>query len=43
MAQDWGVFDHRAVVLVWGSKNFGPKPFTFYNYWLLEEGFKEMV
>lgn len=38
-----GVSDHRAVVLNWGSKDFRPKPFTFYNYWLMEVGFKDMV
>lgn len=42
-AEDWGVSDHRAISLVLGSMDFGPKPLSFYNYWLLEEGFKELV
>lgn len=43
VAKDWGVSDHRAICLNWGTKDFGPKPFTFYNFWLMEAGFKEMV
>lgn len=43
VAQDWGQSDHRAVLLKWGVKDFGPKPYTFYNYWLMEDGLKEVV
>ncbi|XP_057432197.1 uncharacterized protein LOC130724947 [Lotus japonicus] len=42
-AEDWGISDHRAITLRLGSTDFGPKPFCFYNSWLMEEGFKEMV
>lgn len=41
--EDWGVSNHKAISLVRGSLDLGPKPFSFYNYWLLEEGFKDLV
>ncbi|XP_057419403.1 uncharacterized protein LOC130713636 [Lotus japonicus] len=41
--EDWGISDHRVVTLKLGSHDFGPKPFTFFNCWLLEEGFKNLV
>lgn len=42
-AEDWGVSDHREISLVLGTLDFGPKPFSFYNYWLLEVGLKDLV
>ncbi|XP_057452573.1 uncharacterized protein LOC130744401 [Lotus japonicus] len=42
-AEEWNVSDHRAVTLSVGSRDFGPKPFSFFNHWLLEEGFKDFV
>lgn len=35
--------NHRSITLHWGTRDFGPKPFCFYNFWLMEEGFKTMV
>lgn len=42
-AEDWGFSDHRAITISWGTRDFGPKPFCFYNYWLMEDGFKQLV
>lgn len=39
-AEEWSISDHRAVSLTVGSTDFGPKPFCFFNHWLLEQGFK---
>lgn len=39
----WDTSDHRAVTLSWGTRDFGPKPFRFYNHWLAEEDFTKMV
>lgn len=42
-AEEWSVSDHRPVSLSLGSNDYGPKPFCFFNYWLMEDGFKKMV
>src|ERR1044072_1388573 len=39
----WSISDHRPIFLSIGSKDFGPKPFTFFNYWLMEDGFRKLV
>ncbi|XP_057425669.1 uncharacterized protein LOC130719035 [Lotus japonicus] len=40
---DWSCSDHRAVSISFGSKDFGPKPFYYFNHWVLEDGFQELV
>lgn len=42
-AECWGLSDHRAITLAMGAVDFGPKPFRFYNYWMLEDDFKCLV
>ncbi|XP_057451856.1 uncharacterized protein LOC130743638 [Lotus japonicus] len=42
-ALEWGISDHRPVSLSFGLDDYGPKPFTFFNHWLQEDGFNEMV
>ncbi|XP_057428588.1 uncharacterized protein LOC130722016 [Lotus japonicus] len=42
-ALEWGISDHRAVGLSFGLDDYGPKPFNFFNHWLLEDGFNELV
>ncbi|XP_057426571.1 uncharacterized protein LOC130720003 [Lotus japonicus] len=39
----WNVSDHRAVGLFFGVPDSGPKPFYYFNHWVDEEGFKELV
>ncbi|XP_057444002.1 uncharacterized protein LOC130736174 [Lotus japonicus] len=41
--EEWGLSDHRAISLSMGAVDFGPKPFRFYNNWMLEEDFKYLV
>ncbi|XP_057426026.1 uncharacterized protein LOC130719415 [Lotus japonicus] len=40
---EWSCSDHRAVAISFGNRDYGPKPFYFFNHWVLEDGFKEMV
>lgn len=42
-AENWGLSNHRVVSLSMGSVDFGPKPFRFYNTWMLEEDFNTLV
>ncbi|XP_057452426.1 uncharacterized protein LOC130744250 [Lotus japonicus] len=42
-ALDWGISDHRAVALHFGVDDYGPKPFKFFNHWVIEDGFNELV
>lgn len=42
-AENWGLSDHRMVALSWGQQVTGPKPFLFYNNWLLDKEFDRMV
>ncbi|KAL4355431.1 hypothetical protein GQ457_06G037310 [Hibiscus cannabinus] len=37
------ISDHNAIALIFDERNWGPKPFKFFNYYLDEEGFIEMV
>ncbi|KAK8529127.1 hypothetical protein V6N12_059918 [Hibiscus sabdariffa] len=37
------ISDHNAISLILDYRNWGPKPFKFFNYHLEEEGFVEMV
>ncbi|XP_057418410.1 uncharacterized protein LOC130712600 [Lotus japonicus] len=39
----WNVSDHRAVGLFFGVSDSGPKPFYYFNHWVDEEGFNELV
>ncbi|XP_057425847.1 uncharacterized protein LOC130719232 [Lotus japonicus] len=39
----WNVSNHRAVGLFFGVPDSGPKPFYYFNHWVDEEGFKELV
>lgn len=41
--ENWGLSDHRGVVLSMGIHNSGPKPFLFYNDWLLDKEFQGLV
>lgn len=43
VAESWGLSDHRAISLRMGETNFGPKPFMFYNDWLLDKEFANLV
>lgn len=43
VAEDWGFSDHRAITLSMGNRDFGPKPLCFYNFWLMEDGFKKLI
>ncbi|XP_057426313.1 uncharacterized protein LOC130719718 [Lotus japonicus] len=40
---DWNVSDHRAVGLLFGLLDAGPKPFYYFNHWADEAGFNELV
>lgn len=40
---DWGVSDHKAVGLAFGIDDYGPKPFCFFNHWLMVDGFTDLV
>ncbi|XP_057447788.1 uncharacterized protein LOC130739495 [Lotus japonicus] len=42
-AEIWGFSDHRPVLLSLGTSDFGPKPFRFYNSWLLDKEFQELI
>lgn len=42
-AENWGLSDHRPILPSFGSVNYGPKPFRFYNSWLLDAEFKSLV
>ncbi|XP_057444900.1 uncharacterized protein LOC130737152 [Lotus japonicus] len=42
-AESWGLSDHRAKSLSMGAVDFGPKPFKFYNSWMMEEDFNDLV
>ncbi|OMO99897.1 Endonuclease/exonuclease/phosphatase [Corchorus capsularis] len=35
--------DHNPVILFVDDKNWGPKPFRFFNHWLFEKGFQNVV
>ncbi|XP_057452935.1 uncharacterized protein LOC130744800 [Lotus japonicus] len=39
----WNVSDHRAVGLVFGEPDSGPKPFHYFNHWVDDDGFYEVV
>ncbi|XP_057456943.1 uncharacterized protein LOC130747902 [Lotus japonicus] len=41
--ENWGLSDHRAVILAMGQPSSGPKPFLFYNNWLLDKEFDRMI
>lgn len=41
--ENWGLSDHRPVALTMGAVNYGPKPFRFYNNWLLDKEFESLV
>ncbi|XP_057418742.1 uncharacterized protein LOC130712948 [Lotus japonicus] len=41
--ENWGLSDHRPIILTLGAINFGPKPFLFYNHWLLDKEFEQLV
>ncbi|XP_057444737.1 uncharacterized protein LOC130736981 [Lotus japonicus] len=43
VALEWGISDHRPVAIDFGLDDFGPKPFTFFNHWIQEVGFNELV
>ncbi|XP_057418726.1 uncharacterized protein LOC130712931 [Lotus japonicus] len=40
---DWSVSDHRAVGLSFGVPDAGPKPFYYFNHWVEEDGFNDLV
>ncbi|XP_057443208.1 uncharacterized protein LOC130735124 [Lotus japonicus] len=40
---EWNVSDHRAVSLLFGTPDAGPKPFYYFNHWVEENGFNELV
>lgn len=42
-AENWGLSDHRVVSLSLGQYAEGPKPFLFYNNWLLDKEFERLV
>ncbi|XP_057444859.1 uncharacterized protein LOC130737106 [Lotus japonicus] len=42
-AECWGLSDHRAITLEMWAVDFGPKPFRFYNYWMLGDDFNDLV
>ncbi|KAK8479754.1 hypothetical protein V6N12_053030 [Hibiscus sabdariffa] len=37
------ISDHNAILLHSATQNWDPKPFKFFNYWLQEEGFDELM
>ncbi|XP_057432300.1 uncharacterized protein LOC130725057 [Lotus japonicus] len=41
--ENWELSDHRPIILTLGAINFGPKPFLFYNHWLLDKEFEQLV
>ncbi|XP_057425984.1 uncharacterized protein LOC130719378 [Lotus japonicus] len=41
--ENWGLSDRRPIILSLGAINFGPKPFLFYNHWLLDKEFEKLV
>lgn len=41
--ESWRLSYHRDVSLSMGVVDFGPKPFRFYNSWMLEEDFNTLV
>lgn len=43
VAENWGLSDHRPIMLIVGTVNYGPRPFRFYNSWLLNSEFKSLV
>lgn len=43
IAENWGLSDHRPILLVVGTVNFGPRPFRFYNSWLLDAEFNDWL
>ncbi|XP_057443888.1 uncharacterized protein LOC130736051 [Lotus japonicus] len=43
VAENWGLYDHRPVIMSMGAINYGPKRFLFYNSWLLDQEFEGVV
>lgn len=43
MSLDLSISDHKLVFLSQKSEDYGPRPFKFFNSWMVEVGFDQLV